>query len=339
MRYDFKMFLGEGDHRMLVFRAFVIDSNNYHFLDVPIFGIDPIYKELFLDILNGTLEYQYIDKQRVHEHENVDITRFRLEGNNFLENIDAAMHLDPELLGVNIEFTPIELNRMIAFRYDGHDLNLDYGLSPQSANSVFDVSKGLISILCANNTDFGKVLQMPAEASSTVIPFDAEKIDLEAIDIVIRAINDINSNSIDRVFANGSERLSSLYKKFVKQLKEINKVPDLKTFEIIIDEDTRLTIDDFNKLRDIDEQLYNEYVTKTGKIHHIENFLISKPTIYVVVVYVDEREIRLHLDSRGANFERMQRIAKENEEKMIRFSGYRQSETVFLVDQLSSIDE
>lgn len=332
-RYDFKMFLGD----VLVFRSFLIDEETYYFIDVPNFGVDPSYKQIFLEIIHGEFNLKYyrlndLEKKQLPDKPEVK----QIEGENVLERLEASRKLLDALFGLKIDFEGIQLGNMIAFRFDGHDLNIDYGLNPKSAGDVFAISNELIKTVAANNTNFGEVFQMKEKAGSTIVPFESERIDREALNVVKKAISDINNRMIDSDFAHGSEQYADLYKRFIKQLKLLRRIQDIETFEVIID-NTPYSITDMDLLRDIDASLYNNEVTGIAKIHHTEKFLTSRPNIYSVVVEYMGHLIKFHLDNQHKDFEQMLRVVQESDEKNVRFKGMKVSEEVIQLSQISKV--
>ena len=341
-RYDFRMYLkmleGSEEHDVLAFRAFVIDEETYYYLDVPGFGVDKTYKDLFLDIITGRFALDYYNIDDIGNPD-AELHQYRLESQTIIDRIEEAKVFVYNSFGLELGYREIEMETMVAFRFDGHDLNLAYGLSPKSAGEIFAFSNEFVTTMSpANNKKFGEILQVEPKAASTTVPYIREKIDDDAIEIVKKVIGDINAKSIDRAFANQTDNeYAVMYKKLIKQFKDIRKFKDLKTFEVIFGEQ-RYAIDDFEKLNKIESQLYNEQVAGTGTVHHLEKFLITKPNIFVAVVISNGNEIRLHLDINRANFEQMIRILKENEETgQISFSGYKTSEKVIFVEHISPV--
>jgi len=332
-RYDFKMFL----ENILVFRAYLIDEKTFYFIKVSDFDIDESYKQLFLEIIKGDFILKYYLTKDLENRKLLTEPKVKLlESSNVIERIEESEKVLNTLFGLTVSCEEAKLNNMIAFRYDGHDLNIDYGLNPKSAGDVFSITNQLFKTIQSNNTDFGEVLQMKEIASSTVIPFQSEKIDLEALNILKRVLKDINLKTIDSKFANSQHKYAALYKNFIKQLKMLRRIKDLTTFQIIID-NKPYDIKDLDLLKEIDDQLYKDEVSGIAKIHHLEKYLSSAPNLYSVVVVYNGNRIRFHLDKKLANFEQMLRIIKENDEKNVSFKGYKSSEEVILVSEIYKV--
>lgn len=328
--YDFKMFMKVNDTNILVFRAWIADEKTYYFREVENFGIDDSYKETFLSIIDGSLSLKYYEENE----EEIAISTISVSGETVFEKIDSAKGILDELFGLDISYEQLELSDMLKFRFDGHDLNIDYGLDIKNASKLYEVSNSLISTMAANNTDFTGIMQVGAFGGSTVIPYVSESIDYNALEVIRKVITDINNKSIDGTFANGTAKYASLYKNFIKRLSEIKRIPELETFEILIGDET-LSIDDLSLISNAQAQLYTETVSHIGIVYSLNNYLRSQRNIYSVNVIVDDREMILHLNSELENFENMLRILKENIDKKIEFSGYRTSEIVVDVTNLS----
>lgn len=330
-RYDFKMLLGD----ILVFRAHLIDAETYYFLEVENFGVDESYKQLFLEIIKGEFSLKYYENSDINNRVLPEHTKeLDVSGEDVFERLKNSKELLESLFGLTAVYEETRLNDMIMFRYDGHDLNIAYGLNPKSAADVYSISNHLIKAVAANNTNFGEVLQMKEFAGSTVVPYQSERIDKPVLDIIIKAISDINNKVIDSTFAHSQEKYANVYKKFIQKLKEIRKLKELKTFEIIIG-DKPYAIKDLDYLKKIDEHLYNDTITGVAKIHHVEKFLTSREHIYSVVVQYDGKNIKFHFDKNLPDFEQMLRVVKENDEKDVRFEGIKTTEETILVSQLS----
>ena len=332
-RYDFKMLLGD----ILVFRAHLIDEETYYFLEVEHFGIDESYKQLFLEIIKGEFALKYYDNEDINDRVLPDSTKeLNISGNTLFERLENAKELLESLFGLTAVYEETSLNDMIMFRYDGHDLNIAYGLNPKSAADVYSISNNLIKAVAANNTNFGEVLQMKEFASSTVIPYQSEKVDEPVLHIIIKAINDINKKAIDSTFAHSQEMYANVYKKFIQKLKDVRKLKELKTFEVIIGQKA-YALEDLDYLKKIDEQLFNDTISGVATIHHVEKFLTSRENIYSVVVQYDGKNIKFHFDKNLPDFEQMLHVVKENDEKDVRFEGTKIKEETILVSQLSKL--
>ncbi|WP_201353734.1 hypothetical protein [Hydrogenimonas urashimensis] len=328
-RYDFRMYLGNGESKILFFRALVVNEENYYFIEVPHFGIDEGAKEIFEGILHGTLEIEYFDTE---EYKNPEIAPeihvWRPHGETAIERLESAVDAPLSDVLPEMSIDQIELVEAFSFRFDGHDLNLAYGLSPKSAGNVFTLSNQYATTISScNNGSFGETLQVEPIAASTKVPYLAEKIDETAIATIEKAIRDVKDGTIDRTYASQNDAYARLYKKFLKELKYLRTITDIRKFEFS-SQNVSIGIDDFSVLNDIDMQLYNETVQGSGTVHHHERFLKSRPNIYVVVLDENDHETRLHLDSQRDNFKQMLRILKENDEKRIRYEGIQVSETV-----------
>lgn len=337
-RYDLRMYMDmnseSGTERLLVFRAIVIDHETFYYIKVPNFGIDESYKQLFLDIIKGDFRLKYYDLEDIGTV-NPESKEYSLTASSVIDRIEESKEMMSSLFGLDITSTSMAVNDMISFRFDGHDLNLKYGLNPKSAGSIFNIANNLIGSITNNVDTFGEVYQMEPIAASTTVPYVSEHNDTEALEIIKKAIADINGECIDSSFANRqNDPYSELYKRFIKQLKEIRTISEIETFEVIIN-GKAYGIDDFKKLRRIDAQLYNQHISGNGIVHHHERYLKSKPNIYVVVLDVDGKECRLHLDNQHSRFEQMLRVLQENDEKRISFSGYKEGESVVATDMVT----
>ena len=331
-RYDFKMFLED----ILVFRAYLIDEDTFYFLDVEDFGVDETYKQIFVDIIKGDFLLKYYKNDEIKERKLPKEYKKEIHSTDVLERIEEVKKVLEHLFGLKVSYEEAQLYEMISFRYDGHALNIDYGLDPKNAGDVFLVSNRLTRTIAANNTNFGEVLQMKERAGSTVVPYKSEKIDTEALEIIKRAIKDINQKSIDSKFANAKkEKYAPLYKNFIKQLKEVSKIKELDVFEVIIDAKP-YKIKDISLLKEIDKQLYRDEIDGVALVHHFEKYLVSRPNIYSVVVRFDgNNNFKFHLDNQLGNFEQMLRILRENEDKEVSFKGYKVSEEVVLLTHVA----
>lgn len=334
-RYDFRLYMGmnseSGYEHLLVFRAIVIDEETFYYIKVPHFGVDDSYKQIFLDIIRGDfrLKYYSLDESGTI---NPEIKHYSLNASSVIDRIEEAREILGSLFGLEVSVAEMAVNDMIQFRFDGHDLNLKYGLNPKSAGSVFNIANNLMGTITNSVESFGEVYQMEPIAASTTVPYVSELIDHDALDIIKKAIYDVNHESIDASFAHShDDPYANLYKKFIKQLKDIRSIHEIETFEVIIGGEA-YGIDDFKKLRRIDEQLYRDEVNGTGIVRYHEKILKSKPNIYVVVLDVDGRDCRLYLDVNHSRYEIMLNVLRENEDKRVMFHGFKHGETIVLAD-------
>jgi len=330
-RYDIKFFINNTD--ILVFRAFLVNAQSYRLISLDGFEINENYEKLFLRIINGKYKVKYYDKTTFKDNQTIEAKYIEVNKGSAIENIKALQNIDSQLVGVSIKSEVIELKEMLAFRYEGHSLNLADGLLPKNANKVSNITTDLISTICANNTDFGEVFQMKSRTGSTVIPFQAEKIDNDAIEILIKIIRDINSNNIDIEYIRKEYKFSILYKKIIKKLKNLRTISGLKKFEIIIDKE-RYSIDNLKDLDHID--MYSQHLEGEAKVRYYAGQLKSRKNRFVlVVVREDGKDIRLHFDKQNESFEYILEKARQLYQGMqVKYSGYRESEEVILIDEL-----
>lgn len=340
-RYDFRLYMGmnseSGYEHLLVFRAIVIDEETFYYTKVAHFGVDESYKQIFLDIIRGEFHLKYYAAEDIGTV-NPEVKHYSLSASSVIDRIEEAREMLGTLFGLDVSIVKMEVSEMIQFRFDGHDLNLKYGLNPKSAGSVFNIANSLMGTITSSVDGFGEVYQMEPIAASTSVPYVSERIDTPALEIIKKAIYDVNHESIDASFAHRQDDpYADLYKRFIKQLKEIKSIQEIETFEVIIG-GKAYEIDDFKKLRRIDAQLYYEEVTGTGIVRYHEKILKSKPNIYVVVLDVDGRDCRLYLDINHARYEIMLNVLRDNEDKRVRFKGFKHGETIVLADTVLPID-
>lgn len=329
IRYDFKMLLEDE----LVFRAYLVDETTYYLLEVPEYGIDESYKELFIDIIKGDFELEYYATNDIKNNRLPDAPiKKELLATDALSRLEEARHLLKTLFGLSVQYEEASLEDMIAFRYDGHDLNIAYGLNPKNAGSLFSISNDLIGVVAANNTNFGEVLQMKEKVGSTIVPFKSERVDTDALNVIKKAIKDLNDNAIDSFFA----QTNSLYKMFLKKLQMLTKLKELDTFEIIIN-GIPYGIDDLKSIRDIESQLYKDKVSGRAKIHHISKYLKNSPNIYSVSVLINGKSKTFHFNNQDGNFDHMIRIVKDNDEKEVDYEGFQKSEEVYYITSISQV--
>lgn len=335
-RYDFKMYVGSSD--ILCFRAYVIDKKNYLILDVPDLGIDDGYKNLFIKIINGEIEERFYDKTQIEDNKLPIPTLVKIDNETAIENLQEFDNY-ASFFGVNVDCVPIQLHNTISFRYDGPALNLGYGLPYSEANHLETVTNSLIKILpAANNTDFGTILQMQPQASSTLIPYMSEKIDTGALETIKKVIDDINYGEVDTNFANNTNnKYANLYKKFILELKSLSKIKGLDKFEIKLASETDyIELINFDYLRQAARDIHNVQVTGTASISYYRP-LKSKPNKMSLVVDYNGSELYLHLDKNSENFERLEKIAQNPAQTEIYFSGYKEAELVIAATELRLI--
>jgi hypothetical protein len=330
-RYDIKFFINNTD--ILVFRAFLVNAQSYRLIPLDGLEVNENYKKLFLRIIHGKYKVKYYDKKTFLINHPVEAQYIEINGNSAIENLKAVEEIESELVGVLINSEVVALKEMLAFRYEGYSLNLADGLLPKNANKVSNITTDLISTICANNTDFGEVFQMESRTGSTVIPFQAEKIDDGAIEVLIKIIRDINSKNIDIEYIRGERTFSVLYKKIIKKLKNLRTIAGLEKFEIIIDEE-RYSIDNLKNLDHVD--MYSQRLEGEAEVRYYEGQLKSRKHRFVlVVVGEDGKDIRLHFDKQNEGFEPIFNKAKQlYQGKEVKYSGYSESEEVILIDEL-----
>jgi len=330
-RYDIKFFINNTN--ILVFRAFLVNAKSYRLISLEGFGINENYENLFLRIIQGKFKVKYFDKSTFVDKDIAIPQYVEINENSAIENIEKVQTLDNQLVGVSIESKEIQLESMLSFRYEGYSLNLADGLLPQNANRVSNITTNLISQICANNTDFGEVYQMESYAGSTVIPFESEKIDNDAIEILVKIINDINSNKIDVEYIRQDEKFSKLYKKVIQTLKDLRKIKGLKKFQIMIREN-KYTINNLKLLDTLD--IYSQSLQGNAEVRYYEGQLKSRKNRYVIVVEEDGKDMRLHFDTQDNNFESIVKKAKNlTIGTHIEYNGYSEGEETILIDELT----
>ncbi len=329
-RYDIKFFINNTN--ILVFRAFLVNATSYRLISIEGFGVNENYKNLFLRIIQGKLRVKYFDKSTFVEKEKATPQYVEINENSAIENIQKAETLDNQLVGITMKSEEIQLEPMLSFRYEGHSLNLADGLLPKNANKVSNITTKLISKICANNTDFGEVYQMESYAGSTVIPFEAERIDKSVIEILIKIINDINKGKADIKYIQANENFSLLYKKIIKTLQELPSIKGLEKFQIII-KGEEYTISNLKLLDRLD--MYSQALNGKAKVRYYEGQLKSRKNRYVIVVEEDSKDVRLHFDTQDNNFQSILKNAKNLIcGTHISYKGYIESEEVILINEL-----
>lgn len=335
--YDFKMFLDMGDENLLTFRAWVVDEKTYYIQDVPHFKVNDSDKQIFLSILEGTLE---INKFEIVEND-VIIHEHKPEyGENIPSKFEGASAFLRDVHGISTTFEPISLQNMLRFRYDGPELNIGYGLDPKIAGKVYRVSDELMQAIAVNNTTFKGVHQVSAEAGSTVIPYISEIVDTEALVILERAMNDINNENIDVEFSESNDRYAKLYKSFIRKLETVKSIPGIEVFELITgDNDNGIKIDDISLISNANRGLYNREVSRMGTVHMPAFGLRNNPSKYTAKVIIDDCSTTIHLETVHPNFEQMKRILMENVEKKVTISGYTYSESTIVAIKIVKYHE
>jgi len=333
-RYDFKMFVGNTN--ILCFRAYVVDKDNYIILDIPDLGVDDTYKDLFLRIINGEIDEIFYDKTQIQNNSLPQAIEVKISSDNAIQNLQDFIAFD-KYFGVKANCTQITLNDVIAFKYDGPALNLGYGLPYDEANHLETVTNSLIKILPApaNNTDFGTILQLQPQASSTLIPYIAEKVDTGALETIKKAIDDINYGEVDTSFANNSNnQYANLYKKFIVELKNLSKIKDLKSFEIkLATENDFIELINFDYLKQAARDIHNIQLSGNAIINYYRP-LKSKPNKMSLAVDYQGKEIYLHLDKNDNNFTILDRVATQPTGTNIYFSGFKSAESTIEVTTL-----
>jgi hypothetical protein len=322
-RYDFKIYLDEAK-KILGFRAFVTDATNYHILKVKHFGIDPVYQNIFLRALKNNLNIDYI--------ENNERKSKNIQNTNPIKNLQELTTCCNNFFGFFATCKPIKMQNMIKFRYEGHDLHIDYGLPVEISNKINSISYKLIDV-AANNGNFGEVFRYSAEAGSTIIPFSSERIDEKALNTIKKVMVDIKNRQIDKDFIAQNNSYSKLYKEFIKKLKLIKKIKDLKVFEIIMDDST-YRLDDLKCIDSINNQLYGDKITSEATVRYFAQTLKRKPHIAVLVVDVDGREKRLHIDTK--KYSSAYELSKNAQtDTKINFIAQQNSEDTYSIESIS----
>jgi len=335
--YDFKMFLDMGDENLLTFRAWVVDEKTYYIQDVPHFDVNDSDKQIFLSILAGTLEINEFkivkDDVIIHEH----------KPNNrgdILSKFEEASTFLREVHGISTTLEPISLQNMLRFRYDGPELNIGYGLDPKIAGKVYRVSDELMHAIAVNDTTFKGIHQVSAQAGSTVIPYISEVVDTEALNILEKAMTDINNENIDVVFSESNDRYAKLYKSFIRKLETVKSIPGIEVFELLTgDNKNGIKIDDISLISNANRGLYNREISRTGTVHMPAYILRNNPSKYSAKVIIDDCSTTIHLEVAHQNFEQMKRILIENVEKKVTISGYTYGESTIVATRIVKYHE
>ena len=340
--YDFKLYLPTlNSDPTLVFHAWIADRESYYIQEVPKFGIHETYKKLFIDMLNATLRTTDISINDDGEAEYTESSIVSSCGDEINEAyFECCKQYLESTFRVIVEVESFEMHPMLELRYDAPDMNLEYGISPHVSKKLYSFTSEFVDLIQANNTDYGGVLQQQAQAGSTIIPYLSEKIDLDANNIIIRVINDINNGTIDRDFANSNTPLASLYKKMVKKMTELKQIKDLETFEIFIynenEEKERKSVD-LSQISSIGSQLFGERIEKRGMVRIPAYALKSRPNIHSATIVIDNKDFSIHLDIQNESFEQLKRILRENEGREVIIEGYKEAEYTILASRISPV--
>ena len=335
--YDFKMFLDMGDENLLTFRAWVVDEKTYYIQDVPHFEVNDSDKQIFLSILEGTLE---INKFNVVENDVIVDNHKPEYSEDIPSRFELASNFLHEVHGISTTFEPISLQNMLRFRYDGPELNIGYGLDPKIAGKVYRVSDELMHAIAVNNTTFKGVHQVSAQTGSTVIPYISEIVDTNALAILERAMNDINNENIDVIFSESNDRYAKLYKSFIRKLETVKSIPGIEVFELITgDNDNGIKIDDISLISNANRGLYNREISRMGIVHMPAYILRNNPSKYTAKIIVDDCSTTIHLETAHPNFEQMKRILSENVENKVTISGYTYGESTIVATRIVKYHE
>lgn len=99
--YDLKFYIPTDYNDVLVFHAWVKDEESYYIFQVKDFNVNETYKEIFLDIIKGTLEIKYFkNKKKI-------ITK-----NNFAKTLSKRIINSKEILeeSYNIKYVQENIN-------------------------------------------------------------------------------------------------------------------------------------------------------------------------------------------------------------------------------------
>jgi len=330
--YDFKMFLDMGVERLLTFRAWVVDEKTYYIQEVPHFEVNESDKQIFLSILEGTLEvneYEIVDNEVTIHERKPDV------GDDICSRFRSVATFLEQVHGIETTFEPIALQSMLRFRYDGPELNIGYGLDPKIAGKIYRVSDELMKAIAVNNTSFEGVHQVGAQAGSTIIPYISEIVDMEALVILERAMNDINRKSVDVAFSESDDRYAKLYKSFIRKLETVKSIPGIEVFELITGNNTEgIKIDDISLISHANRGLYHREVSHMGIVHMPAVVLRNNPGKYTAKVIIDDYSTSIHLAVEDPNFEHMKRMLLENWNQKVVIFGYTSGEATILATSI-----
>ena len=317
-----------------------LNKISFHILTLPKIGIHEVYKSLFLEIINGKFSKTYYKHSEISNHELGQEYQVNIDSDDALENLDKAIKLNSGLLGIKIEYVPLEMHDLFSIRYAGHNLNLEHGVLPENVNRVNILSKNLITTMkVANNTSFGEVLQMPAYAGSTVIPYLSEIIDIKALDVIRKLINDIKDEKIDKDFMHNTDnQYAELYKNFYLSLSDVRKIPDISQFQIIIN-GQEFSISNFDYLKDAKQHVYDVPVKGFGKIRFSKPYKNSHLYSLTIEDEKNHHDLILRYSKHDDSFQRFQNIANKPFGTKVQYIGTTESEAKIYLQDLAVVRE
>ncbi|MDC0932322.1 hypothetical protein OAR97_00610 [Arcobacteraceae bacterium] len=282
--HSIKMYIGSSN--IMCFEALIELSSpkNLIIKNIPVFGKDSLYTELFYKIIDGKIKAKYVDKEKKTYNIKID------EG-DALSNFEKYIDLQAKYFSTKIKLDEVANVNHFGLRFDGAPYNLKYSI-PRKVGKRFErISDCVIKIL-EDETESDEFYLSEPIAASTMIRYANQKIDKSIESIVNQLSNDIKLKKIDYNLIKKDNKESKIYRKIINALKPLNSIEELDIFEIHVN-DKFYSITDFKFLKNIDTNLFDKPINKKGVKQGFE--LINNGSIGSLKLKMNDEIVRLHI--------------------------------------------
>jgi len=249
--YEFKIFLDESEES-LAFHAYIANKKTYRI----VYDLNDTYSRLFKKIKNGTFSIKYINNEKYLSGEDTSIKKFYIKEEDAIENMKLFEEEFHKFYSFKVSFKKADLKRSIGFVFDGPDYSLTDGMSPDALLNAIEFQNKMYKHLQVANNIGDAFMQQPKAGSIDLNIYTTKE---PTLDYVISFLNRIKEHNIDKQYLSNKDEESNLLEKIIKQLLELEKFKNLKSFTFKInDEKIKFSKKDLDYLFKIYEKQYGE---------------------------------------------------------------------------------
>ena len=331
--YEFKIFLDENESEdSLAFHADIANKESYFIR----YDLNETYFELFEDIINGRLSIDYVDNEEYISGKDVRFKNLKIKGEDALENIELFKEKFSKIYRFKVSFQKLNLYRSIGFVFDGPDYSLKNAVSLDALSNAIKFQEKMYKYLTVANNTGNVFIPQPKAGSIDLNVYTTKK---PMLDYVVSFLKKIKEYNIDKQYLNNKNEESDLLEKIIKQLLELEKFKNLKSFTFKInDENIKFSKKDLDYFFKEYKKRYGEDIEYTDAsisyVYKLKNSNLSS-------LVIDSRKygtIHCHFENDEKKFKEL----LENSGKEIGVVGQKKSEKTIDLERfyfLIDIDE
>lgn len=315
--YEFKILLDEDDDS-LAFHAYIANKKSYRI----VYDLHDIYSDLFKEIKNGDFTVKYINNEEYLSGKDMSYKYFSIKEEDALENLDLFKKEFNKFYSFNVSFQKLNLQPNLGFIFDGPDYSLADGMSPNALLNAAEFQNKMYKLLqTANNIDFGDVFMQQPKAGSIDLNIHTTK--QPVLNDVIEFLEKIKAHNIDKQLLFKKNEESDFLKKLVKQLLELEKFDNLKSFTFKVNnQEIKFSKENLNYLFKTYKKLYGEKINYSDAIINYVYKLKDGNTSSLVIDSTKHGTVHCHFKHDESKFKTL--LYKSGEK--IKIYGQRKSE-------------